>query len=120
MSEKNKKKLLKIITWIAYIWAVVSVLFILLMIVGHIFNPDDLVPTPIEWLGLIIFPTGVIAGNALGMLKKRIGGLITVICLVAFYIYIYLLRGFLPPGPVFVLVAMPGILFLILSFYNKK
>ena len=94
---------------------VLSIISIAVMLA--IFNSD--VPAfgqfaPKEWAGFFFFPAGVIAGMLLGWWREVLGGTVTVLSLLGFYlIYGWLLNGQIWLGASFIVFALPGILFLI-------
>ena len=70
--------------------------------------------TPKQWVGFLFFPVGVIAGMLLGWWREVLGGAVTVLSLLGFYlIYGWLLSGQIWLGAWFIVFALPGILFLI-------
>lgn len=101
----------KTLRWIARLWAVLSLLFLLAFVVGEglgLRSPRDLV-------AFLFFPVGVGAGLVIAWWRERLGGLIAVGSLAAFYLTLYLFDGRWPRGPYFLLVAAPGLLFLLLG-----
>ncbi|MBA7665446.1 hypothetical protein ES703_73516 [subsurface metagenome] len=122
-SSKNKKHLVNIIRRIARVWSLLSIVFVLVIVIGHIFSPEDVLPTIGEWVGILFFPFGVILGLTLSWKWEGLGAMITIGSLIGIYITILIIRGCLPKGPFFVLFATPGFFFLIswlLSRINGK
>lgn len=106
--------IIKVIRWTARVWSIASFGFVVLMVVGEIVLPHAPAPSGLrDWVGLLLFPVGVCVGMAVGWRWQGIGGGIAVACLIAFYAALRLWDGRFPPGPYFVLVAAPGILFLL-------
>lgn len=101
--------------WIAQIWSVVSLGFVLLFVIGELLHGNGARPTWSEWIGLALWPGGVCLGLVIAWFRARLGGAIATVCLIAFYLWSLLERGRFPGGPYFVLVAAPGILFLLCS-----
>ncbi|MDM7915037.1 MAG: hypothetical protein ACE15D_04350 [Candidatus Eisenbacteria bacterium] len=67
-----------------------------------------------DWLGLALFPAGVVAGMGIAWWREILGGAIACGSLLAFYLIHGLwLSGRLPNGIFFVLFASPGLLFLV-------
>ena len=97
--------------WVARIWSLVSLGFVLLLFIGEGFNPVNL--TLQEWLLSLFFPLGVCLGLILAWRWERLGGAITVLSFLAFYATHFVIRQQWPGGPFFVLLAAPGLLFLI-------
>jgi len=103
-----------IVRWIARIWSIVSVGFVLLFLVGEILSPHASHPsTPQEWAGLLLFPLGTCVGMALAWRWEGVGGCVTAGSLLAFYVLLRVVDGRFPRGPYFALVAAPGGLFLL-------
>ena len=118
MGKKTRKSDLasSIIRWLARVWSIVSLGFMLLMIGGHVFS-NTTTPPPTaarDLLALVFFPTGVCAGLGMAWWREGLGGGVTVSSLLAFYIIMWTFDGRFPRGPYFALVAGPGALFLLL------
>lgn len=96
--------------WLARGLSVVSIFVILLFFIGEGFNPAALRSK--EWVLMIFFPIGVVAGMAIAWWKEGLGAAITITALLAFYVAHYLFAGDLPRGWAFVTFALPGFLFL--------
>jgi hypothetical protein len=104
--------------WIARGWSIASVGFLLLFIFGEGLAPGQL--TAAEWAQATFFPLGVAAGMILGWRWELKGGAVAAGSLVVFYL-LHLLTGHgWPRGPWFLLVTMPGILFLICGWRNLR
>ena len=98
---------------IARIWSLVSIAFLLLIFIGEVLNPSTAqLPTLEEGIPMVFFPVGVCLGMILAWRREALGGTITVVSIVAFYLWMRILRGDFPRGPYFLLVASPGFLFL--------
>jgi hypothetical protein len=104
--------------WIAKIWSMLSVALLLLFFFGEGIEMAKVAPA--EWLGLLFFPVGVAVGLLIAWWKEGLGGTITLLSLVAFYvIYGLLLRGSFPTGWAFPLFAAPGLLYLVLWWASR-
>lgn len=77
-------------------------------------------PAGIEWLALAAFPGGVALGMLLGWWRERAGGLLTLASLVTFYLILGLAAGRWPTGPYFLILAAPGLLFLIVGLLSRR
>lgn len=117
MSETRKSRTL---TWIAKIWNVISVVFVLAFLFGQGLNTHGVGPTTTEWIGLALWPGGVIVGLIVAWFRKELGGAMAIASLIAFYFWNLLERGKFPGGPYFLLVAAPGILFLLSSLLSRS
>jgi hypothetical protein len=100
-----------VVRWIARIWSGLSLLFILAFAIGEAGSGPG--PSLQMWVGLALFPIGVCLGLALAWYREKLGGLISLTCLLAFYVWNLLRSGHIPRGPWFSLIAAPGLLFLI-------
>jgi len=94
-------------------WSLLSIAFLLLMFIGEVLHPTTAqLPTLEEGIAMLFFPIGVCLGMILAWRREALGGTITVASIVAFYLWMLILRGYFPRGPYFLLVAAPGLLFL--------
>jgi hypothetical protein len=104
--------------WIARIWSLVSLGFVLLFVFAELLFGNGAKPTWSEWLGLALWPGGVCLGLTIAWFRARLGGAVATVCLIAFYLWSLLDRGRFPGGPYFVLVAVPGFIFLLVSLIS--
>jgi hypothetical protein len=74
----------QILQWLARALSVVSVFVLLLFFIGEGFNPAALRSS--EWLLMLFFPIGVVVGMAIAWRREDLGGAITVVSLIAFYL----------------------------------
>lgn len=118
MAAQNKN--LRIMRIAARVWSVLSIAFVLLFFIGEMMNPTGPAPTRTEWVGLSFFPIGVVIGLILGWWREGIGGAVTVLSLISFYIWDLARSGDFPGGPFFLLVAAPGFLFLACWFWSRN
>lgn len=91
--------------WVAHLWALASALLILAFIVG---GRESMRPTAQEALGLLLFPGGILLGFGIAWWREGLGGLITVLSLALFYVWLISRDGQFPYGPWFVLFSFPG------------
>ena len=108
------------IIWVARIWSLAALGFVLLFLVGEVLNGQGGRPTGAEWIGLAFWPGGVCLGLIIAWFRLGLGGVIATGSLVGFYIWYLLDRGTFPRGPYFLLVAAPGVLFLIASLLSNR
>ena len=73
-----------------------------------------------ETVGFLCFPVGVASGMAIGWIQPRIGGIVCLVSLIAFYVWHTLHGGRLPAGPYFFIFASPGLIFLVASFLPRS
>ena len=111
-------KTIQVIRWIARIWAALMLAFMLFMFIAHIVE-DGIGPefslTLRESL-MMVSMIASIAGLALAWKWERLGGILTVGGMAAFYLFDFAFSGSFPRTPTFFVVAFPGILFLILTY----
>lgn len=108
----------RMVRWTARIWSIISIGLVLAFIVGEGFYPAKI--TPEEWLGLVFFPVGITVGMIVGWRKEFFGGIITVGSLFAFYAVHLLTSGALPKGWAWLVFAVPGFLFLVCAFWERR
>jgi hypothetical protein len=97
--------------WVARIGSLASIAFLVALFIGEWLHPSQI--TRSEWVGLLFFPIGVMAGMIVAWWKEGLGASITVASLSAFYlIYGYVFRNHIG-GWAFVTFAAPGFLFLL-------
>ena len=105
----------------AKIWSLFSLGFILMFLIGNALSPKGTMPTTFEWFMLIcLFPGGVLTGIALAWKWEFIGSLLSISCLVTFYVIQTFVSGRIPGGPYFFLIAAPAFLFLISWIVSKE
>lgn len=119
----KSKKSLKILFWIATIWSIISLAFLLFMVGAHLIEALFESNRPIsegfnstaEMISFLFFPIGIMIGLGIALKWHRIGGLITIISIICFHFF----RPDLILDPMIDGLAFPGILFLIYSFLRN-
>jgi hypothetical protein len=109
-----------VVRWIARVWSILSILTVLFFALNELLPSSGPPPTLQEWLGLTLFPIGVSVGLVMAWYREGLGGILALGCLIAFYVWNLLRFGHLPQGPFFLLIAMPGILFLIAAVLSHR
>lgn len=118
MNSKNK---LKYLYWIARVWGLLALIFLLFFLIAHIVEAlkDDL---PIfaefskeEMFSFTFFPIGMIISLTLVQFKHRLGGILCLISTIGFLIS----RPDLLTDPMIYSFGTPGLLFLIYSYLNS-
>lgn len=99
--------------WMARIWSLASLLFVLAFVIGEIFHPSPRPPSESEWVGLALWPIGTVVGVFLAWRHEAWGAALTAACLIAFYAWGLISNAYAPAGPWFVLVAAPAFMFLL-------
>jgi len=115
-------KFRKIIRWIARIWAALMAAFILFMFIGDTVM-DGIGPifhlTFRESLMMAAFVI-VFVGLILAWKWERLGSWMIIGGMAAFYILDFAFSGDFPRGPFFLIIALPGVLFLISYYASNK
>ena len=117
MNESSAKlpTAIRVLRWVARIWSIVSIGFILLIAIGELISPHAPPPSTLrDIVGMFLFPFLTCVGMILAWRWEGVGGGITVGSVLAFYAWLGIMDGRLPRGPYFALVAAPGFLFLLL------
>lgn len=96
------------IRWTARIWMIVTMVLVVLLSIGEGIHPAG----PVETAGLLLYPGGICLGLVLAWWKEGIGGMVTVVSLLAFYILHTATAGRLPQGSAWLVLAVPGFLFI--------
>ena len=102
---------LAVIELLARVGSVASITLLLLLFQAEVFHPSEIAPR--EWVGLLFFPVGVIAGMIIAWWKEGLGAIVTLASLLGFYlVYGYLFRYHIG-GYWFLLFSSPGFLFML-------
>ena len=107
----HHKMIEQVVRWTARILSILSTGVLMLFLFGE---PSEFAKIrPVELVGLMLFPVGVVIGFVVAWWKDGLGGLITVASLMVFYL-VFVFRLTDPTRGVWFLVfASPGFLFLI-------
>ena len=107
--EKTNRNLL-IIRWTARIIALFFILIMLLIFFGQILEGGG--PQIDAWIGILFMPIGVVVGLILAWKWEGLGGIVTLLSLVCFHLFLVVQEGvfrfFLFPY----LIIVPAILFI--------
>jgi hypothetical protein len=108
--------------WTARVWALIIVAIILFMFIAHAVT-DGIGPlvklTLRESLMMAAFLITTIS-LALGWKWELVGGSLTLTGMAAFYIIDFVFSGTFPQGNFFLIIAFPGVLYLIAGLLNNK
>jgi hypothetical protein len=108
-----------VVRWTARTLSILSTFVLSLFVFGEPFPVAKI--RAVEWLGLMLFPVGVVVGFVVAWWKEGLGGAITIASLLAFYlVFGFLLTGDLNMGWGFFVLASPGFLFLISWFISRS
>lgn len=126
--EKNvvasKNLTLTILRWIARIWSYIVVAFILMFVIGYLFESGSEAGTGSmstgEAIAFAFFPIGLTLGLIIAWWKEGFGGIIAIGSIIAFHLTMLFAHG----EPEFILfidlTAVPGTLFIIYWILSKK
>ncbi len=95
-----------ILRWTARLWGIASALLLCAFAFG---GQEHLRFTAVEALGFLFFPVGIVVGFVVAWRRELLGGLITVVSLMVFGVYLFVRSGQVL-GPWFFLFAGPGVL----------
>ena len=102
---------------IARIWGLLSMTFISVMLVGHIFGEDSIVfANKKELIAFVFFPLGILLGLFVSYKSGFTGGSITIMSFIISVVLIPMLMK----SPWFLFSVAPGILFFIHSLIDHK
>ena len=126
MENVNKKSgnLPSLIRRIARIWSILCFAFFVFIIIMEILFPhggEGWRPRDVALAAFI--PVGVFLGMALAWRREGLGGAITTLSAIGFYLAMFILDGDLPQPGVFAMLApviVPGILFLIFWALHRR
>jgi hypothetical protein len=96
--------------WSARLLSIASTALLLLFVFGEKFEVSKV--TGRQWLAFVFFPLGIVVGFAVAWWKEGIGGGITLVSLLIFYLIFVQLGGNIARGAWFLVFALPGFLFL--------
>ncbi len=118
MNEKG----LKILLWIARVWAALMVVFMIFMLIAHLFGDEPGQVTGLTIRDWLMIPSMIISiiGLALGWKWERLGGWLAVGGMLAFYLFDFFFSGDFPRGITFLIIVFPGVLFLIHSYLQES
>lgn len=115
LSNKPRWKRVQLaLRWTARLLSVASTGVLLLFLFGEPFPVAQI--TGKEWIGLALFPFGLVIGFAVAWWRERLGGLITIASLIVFCL---LFVGDLRKSWAFFVFALPGFLFLMSGFLAR-
>jgi hypothetical protein len=106
-SLKHRSGMVLALRWLARLGSLASLGVIAAFLMG-----EWGVPTASQWVAMAFFPLGVCAGMVIGWWRPVAGGAVTVLSLGAFYAWMFARSGHFPGGPYFLILALPGAVFL--------
>ena len=122
--NKNPRNLPSLIRRIARIWSIVCFGFFVFIIIMEILFPHGGEGwRPRDVVLAVFMPVGVFLGMALAWRREGLGGALTTLSAIGFYLAMLILDGDLPQPGVFAMlvpVIIPGILFLISWVLHRR
>ena len=103
---------------VARVWTVLSILLVGVFALGEILGLGGPGPTLREWVGLALWPIGVVIGLAVAWHHEEGGGFLALGSLIGFYGWSLVGSGHFPQSPLFLLVAAPALLFFVAGFVS--
>lgn len=115
-------KSLNILRWIARIWAALMAGSVLFIFIAHIVGDGIGSLSGFTARDALMMPSMLITiiGLVVAWKWERVGGWMTVGGMLAFYLFDFLFTGTFPQGGSFLLIAFPGLLFLLLTYLGKS
>jgi hypothetical protein len=101
--------------WAARLLSVLSTGVLLLFLFGEPFPVGQI--TSKEWIGLALFPLGIVIGFAVAWPRERLGWVITITSLLVFC---FLFVNDFSKSWAFLIFAFPGFLFLMSGFFDRR
>jgi hypothetical protein len=99
---------------LARITSLICMAFLALMVLGEILSPHAPPPTSVrDLVGLALMPGGLIVGLLLAWRRELLGGVVSLLSLIAFYAWLGWQAGSLPRGWIIPLLGLPSLLFII-------
>ena len=119
MNENNR---LRIIRWSARSFAGLMAAFVLFIFVGNALTDGvgSLLRLTLRESVMMVAFVAVWVGLLLGWKWELAGGLLTVCGMVAFYLLDYAFSGTFPGGLFFLIIAVPGVLFIVCAVLGKR
>jgi hypothetical protein len=115
-------KTINIIRWIARMWASLMAAIILFVFVGDAVGDGNGPAVALTIRDYLMIPSFLIVflGLILAWKREKLGGWMIIAGMAAFYLFAFAYSGDFPQGPFFLIIATPGILFLICAYAKIK
>ena len=118
---EKRNKVAITIKWIARIWSILSLAFLLLFFGAHIFSSiGDATFAFKDVLQFVFFPIGLTIGLIIAWEREGLGGIIAIAGIIGFHLQMLVTGGNPDFGLFFELLAAPGILFILYWILSRK
>ncbi len=107
----------KIVHWLARLTAALMIALFLLFFIGE--GGFCVLKLTFREVFVMLSMLTIVYGLAEGWKSEKLGGLLTIVGLIAFYIFNKIFNGNWPDGPWFVFMVFPAVLYLISWRLNK-
>ncbi|NQV17180.1 MAG: hypothetical protein HQ534_01355 [Armatimonadetes bacterium] len=121
MNDVKRNKAAITIKWIARIWSILSLAFLLIFFGGHIFSSGGKeVFTFKDVFQFVFFPIGLTIGLIIAWKREGLGGIIAIASIIGFHLQMLVTHGKPDFGIFFELLTAPGILFILYWILSRK
>ena len=119
--SKNQNLVVTIIRWVARIWSILSLAFLLLFFGASIFSSIGAATFVFkDVLRFVFFPIGLTMGLIIAWKWEGLGGIIAIGSIIGFHLQMLVIHG-KPDFVLFIeLLAAPGILFILYWILSRK
>lgn len=111
----------RVLRMVAKVWSILSLVLMLAAFVGEALFPHA--PASFSARDIVLFlffPVGMGIGLILAWFRELIGGGIAIGSVVGFYLAVLIMDGRFPGGPFFVLLAAPGLFFMLARLLDRE
>ena len=121
MNDVKINKAAVTIKWIARIWSILSLAFLILFFGASIFSSSGTATFAFkDVFQFVFFPVGLTIGLILALKREGLGGIIAIASIIGFHLQM-LVKHWKPDfGIFFELLAAPGILFILYWILSRK
>jgi hypothetical protein len=116
------QKAVSILRWIARTWSYLMAILIIFIAIGESTQDGFSAILHLTMRESMLMAAFVIvtAGLILGWKWERLAGFMITLGMLAFYLLDFLFAGHFPKGGLFLIIAFPGLLYLVLSYIKPE
>ena len=103
----------------ARVGSLATLAFIGMFFIGELTNGEGVWPSLTEWIAVAFFPCGMLIGMGIAWRRELLGGVITIASIAAFYAWDFILSGRPPSSAIFIVLGLPGLLFVLASMLDR-